>query len=127
VKTLIAIVMCAACSHSAPPPAQPAPDPAPATPAADPTVAARAKVDALMKELDAQNLRVNAAVDAVVAAKSDAERSAAKVKLTDEQKKQSDLKAQVSEAKSESMRAEREKGVHVSEECKANPLAKGCQ
>jgi chromosome segregation ATPase len=89
--------------------------------------AAGDEVAKLAADLDALNDKVAKAVDAIVQAKTDAERAAAKTTLDSLRKEKSELEQRVAEAKAASARAERMKGVHISKECLDNPLAKGCQ
>jgi hypothetical protein len=88
---------------------------------------ARKKVDALQAEMTALDATVNVAVDAVANAQTDADRKAAKAKLDQLRKQKAELEGRLSQAKSESAKAEREKGVKVSPTCMNNPLAKGCE
>ena len=85
------------------------------------------KVSAIATQLTALDDKVSQAVTAVVEAQNDADRAAAKAKLSALQREKADLEAQVAAAKAAAARAERMKGVHVSPECLANPLAKGCE
>lgn len=92
-------------------------------PAALPTDERIAKLVAEQRALDA---RVAKAVDAVVNAQNDSDRSAAKARLTALQREQSELQTRIAEAKAAAARAAREKGKTVRKECLDNPLAKGC-
>lgn len=85
------------------------------------------KLRKLATELDALDARVTKAVNAVINAQNDADRSSASATLKQLQAEKADLGVRVAEAKAAAARAERQKGVHISKECLDNPLAKGCQ
>jgi hypothetical protein len=87
---------------------------------------AHKKVDALQAEMAALDATVNVAVDGVVNAQNDADRQAAKAKLDKLRKQKAELGSRLGEAKAQSAKAEREKGIKVSPACMDNPLAKGC-
>ena len=87
---------------------------------------ARKKVEALQGEMTALDATVNVAVEGVVNAQNDADRQAAKAKLDKLRKQKAELENRLAEAKAQSAKAEREKGVKVSPACIDNPLAKGC-
>lgn len=89
--------------------------------------AARATVDQLQKELAAFTERVNAGVDAVASAQNDADRAAAKAKLAALMKEKAELEARLAGAGPRVINPDRMKGVTLSKECLANPLANGCQ
>jgi chromosome segregation ATPase len=84
------------------------------------------KVEKVAKDLDELEKKLDKAVEDVVAAQNDADRSAAKSKLTELRKEQSDMRARVEAAKAAAEKADHKKGVHISKECLDNPLAKGC-
>ena len=88
---------------------------------------AKEKLDKVSKDLDDLNDRVNKSVNDVVAAQNDADRAAAKTRLAQLQQEQYEMKQRVAAAKAAADKAERNKGVHLSQECLNNPLAKGCQ
>ncbi len=87
---------------------------------------AQASITALQEELAAFDVRVNAAVSAVVDAQTQADRDAATAKLAALRKEKLELEARLAQAKAEAARAERLRGVSISKECIDNPLAKGC-
>jgi hypothetical protein len=119
-------------------PAEPAPGPAaqPQDPTADAEARtaqaiqeaddAKARVEKLMGDLDALDVRVSAAVSEVVDAQSDAQRSTATSRLKMLQKEKAELEMMIARARSDAERAERAKGTKISKECIDNPLAKGC-
>jgi len=92
-------------------------------PAAVPTDPQLAK---LVDEQRALDQRVAKAVDAVVNAQNDRDRSAAKAQLTALQRDKATLDARVAEARAAAAKAARDKGKTVRKECLDNPLAKGC-
>jgi hypothetical protein len=63
---------------------------------------------------------------AVQAAQDDADRRAAQERLEALQQDRADMEERVAAAKAAADRAERKKGVHVTQACLDNPLAKGC-
>jgi colicin import membrane protein len=83
-------------------------------------------VDKLKRDLDEMDKKVSGAVDAVVAAQNDADRATAKANLDRMRQQKADYERRLAEAKAQAERAKRLKGATVSEECKNNPLAKGC-
>ena len=87
---------------------------------------AKAKLDAIIKQLDDLDKKVQAAVDRVVEAETDAERAAAKTELLKLQQEKADLVRSVAEARAAVESTGRRKGVTISKECMDNPLAKGC-
>lgn len=97
----------------------------------------KAKADAEAEEARAQMLRmeqdlaeldrkVAAGIDQVVAATTAAERKAAKDNLEKLRREQAELQARRDEAKRQAEIRKRREGLHISEECKKNALAKGC-
>ena len=88
---------------------------------------AQEKVERLALDLADLDKKLGAAVDGVVAAQTDADRSAAKGKLEALRREKYEMEQRIAEAKAAAARAERKKGFKVSKECEANPLAKGCQ
>jgi hypothetical protein len=87
---------------------------------------AKAKIDAIAKQLDAVNARITMAVGAVANATSNAARRDAAATLEAAKADQTALQTQLAAAKAAAERAERMKGIHVSPECRDNPLASGC-
>jgi hypothetical protein len=83
-------------------------------------------VQRLEKDLADLDTKVGAAVDAVVAAQSDADRAAAKAKLEMLRKEKAEFERRTAEAKAAAARARRVQGSSISKECQDNPLAKGC-
>jgi hypothetical protein len=57
---------------------------------------------------------------------NEADREAAKQKLEELQKERADMEERAAAAKAAADKAERARGLHVSQECLDNPLAKGC-
>ncbi|SRR5258706_1160343 len=83
-------------------------------------------VDKLKRDLDDMDKKVSGAVDAVVSAQNDADRSAAKANLDRMRQQKADYERRLAEARAAAEHAKRLRGATVSEECKNNPLAKGC-
>jgi chromosome segregation ATPase len=81
--------------------------------------AARARLDSLERELEALDVQVQKAVDAVAAAKNQAELKAASEQLQSLRTNEEALKKRVEVTR-------RTQGVKISDECIQNPLAKGC-
>ena len=90
------------------------------------SVDASAKLEAAARDLAALDDKVAKAVDVVVNAQTDAERTRGTAELQQLRKAKVDLEATFAAAKAAAARAERAKGVHISQECLDNPLAKGC-
>ncbi len=88
--------------------------------------AAYEQVEKLQADAEALSQRVDAAVDAIASAQSQADRDSATAALKALQLEKAELEARLAEAKAKSARAERMKGVQISKECLDNPLAKGC-
>jgi len=80
----------------------------------------------LADEQRALDRRVAKAMDAVVNAQNDSDRSAAKARLTALQREKAALDARVAAARADAEKAARAKGIKVRKECLDNPLAKGC-
>jgi hypothetical protein len=87
---------------------------------------ARDKVDQAQKDVDELTQKLTAAVDAVMAAQNDADRTAAKAKLEQLRREKAEVETRLGEAKASAARAARLKGTSISKECMDNPLAKGC-
>ncbi len=87
---------------------------------------AQQKVERLAADLQDLDKKVSAAVDSVVSAQNDADRSNATAKLKQLQKDKYEMEQRIAEAKANAARKERLKGAKVSDECKRNPLARGC-
>jgi len=87
---------------------------------------AQTSLDRLARDASDLDAEINEAVNAVAGAQSDADRNAANTSLTALRRKKAELDARVNEAKRRAAAAERAKGVRVSPECQANPLARGC-
>lgn len=85
-----------------------------------------AKVDRLQKDADELDVKVSAAIDAVVASQTEADRANAQEKLTQLRKEKASLEHRLAEAQAKAARAKRMQGARVSRECLDNPLAKGC-
>ncbi len=88
--------------------------------------AAGDKVEKLAKALEDQQAKLDAAVNMVVNATTQADRATAKAALAELQKEHAAALAEVAAAKRGAEQAERAKGVKISPECVQNPLAKGC-
>ena len=84
------------------------------------------KLAAVQRSLDDLDTKVAKAVSDVANAKDRSDILAAQNRLAELQKEQYEMRKRVAEAKAAADKAERAKGLHISEECKANPLAKGC-
>ncbi|MBS1121621.1 MAG: hypothetical protein H6Q90_3849 [Deltaproteobacteria bacterium] len=83
-------------------------------------------VDRLQRDLQDMDKKVSTAVDSVVSAQNDADRANANAKLKALQKEKYEMERRIQDAKDAADKAKRKKGATVSEECKNNPLAKGC-
>ena len=83
-------------------------------------------VDRLQRDLQEMDKKVNSAVESVMSAQGDADRASANAKLKALQKDKWEMEQRIQAAKAAADRAQRLKGVKVSPECQANPLAKGC-
>jgi chromosome segregation ATPase len=84
------------------------------------------RIDKLEHDMADLDRKLTAAIDQVTAAQNDADRAAAMAKLKMLQKEQHDLQMRMAEAKAQAERAQRTQGMPVSQACKDNPLAKGC-
>jgi DNA repair exonuclease SbcCD ATPase subunit len=87
---------------------------------------AQETVDKLQRDLEDLDKRVGTAVDAVVAAQTDADRAGAKARLEKLRAEQAAQQQAIANAKAAADRAKRLGGLHVSQKCLDNPLAKGC-
>jgi|GEM_PF-766301 len=87
---------------------------------------AQERVEKLQLDLQDMDKKVNTAVDSVMAAQNDADRSSAKAKLESLRKEKAAMEQRIAEAKQAAALAQRKKGATVSAECQNNPLAKGC-
>ena len=87
---------------------------------------ALARVDTMERDLKELDKKITQSIDAVVAATTEAERSAAKSALEKQRRDKAEMEARMAEARAAAAKATRNKGFHVSEECKNNPLAHGC-
>ena len=94
--------------------------------AVDAAKEAQAALDKVTKDLDDLQDKVSKAVDSVVSAQNDADRASAKQRLAQLQQEEADMRARQAEAKAKADRAVRLQGLKTSDECKNNPLAKGC-
>lgn len=88
--------------------------------------AAKEAVDRLNAEVEEQNKKLEALIDEVTKAQTDADRETARVKLQALRNEQAELQARIAEARAKAARAERTKGVKIPQHCLDNPLAKGC-
>lgn len=80
----------------------------------------------LSRELIELGHKVDAATDALAAAQTDADRTAARAKLDELRKERAALEARMQAAKDAAARAEHRRGVHIDPKCLDNPLAPGC-
>lgn len=87
---------------------------------------ARAKLEAIMTELDAVETKISVAVTELADAQNDVERNTAAAKLKLLQREQAEIKQRAMDARAAAEKAERKKGTKISAECQANPLAQGC-
>ena len=87
---------------------------------------AQDKVEKLSNDLADLDKKVNSAVNGVVAAQNDADRKAAAANLATLQQQKRDMEQRIAAAKAAADKANRAKGLHISQECLDNPLAKGC-
>lgn len=84
---------------------------------------AQDRVEKLASDLADLDSRLKAAIDAVMAAQNDADRSAARASLEKLRREKLEMEQRV---QAERAATERARGVHRSKECLENPLAKGC-
>jgi len=84
------------------------------------------KVERLQRDLEDLDTKVGTAVDSVMAAQSDADRSTAKAKLLALRTEKAAMEQRIADAKNAAALARRKQGATVSKECQNNPLAKGC-
>ena len=84
-------------------------------------------VEALEQQNADLQKRMDAAIDAVASAQTDADRQSASAALGSIRREKAELENKIGEAKAKAARLERLKGVKISKECLDNPLAKGCQ
>ncbi len=87
---------------------------------------AQERVERLQRDLEDMDKKVGVAVDSVVAAQNDADRASAKAKLEALRKEKAAMEQRIAEAKAAAALAKRKQGATVSEQCRNNPLAKGC-
>jgi DNA repair exonuclease SbcCD ATPase subunit len=88
--------------------------------------AAQAQVAQAQKDLDENASKVDKAIADVGAAQDAVALKAAQQRLQELQREQAEIRGRVEAAKQAAAKAERARGVHVSQECLNNPLAKGC-
>jgi len=84
------------------------------------------RVERLARALEDLDTKVTEAVDAVVAARNDADRANAKAKLEQLRREKAEMDRRIQDAKARAPRSRRMYGQPVSKECQENPLAKGC-
>jgi hypothetical protein len=87
---------------------------------------AQALLEKAQKDLDENAAKVDKAIADVGAAQDAVALKAAQTRLQQLQRDQAEMRARVEEAKRAAEKAQRAKGVHISQECLNNPLAKGC-
>jgi len=84
------------------------------------------KVARLEGDLADLNKRMDGAVDALRLARDEDARARADAQLQKLRQEKVDMERRIYEAKQAAAKAERAKGLKISDECKNNPLAKGC-
>ncbi len=89
--------------------------------------AAQEQVAKAQKDLDENAAKLDKAIADVSAAQDAVALKAAQAHLQELQREQAEMRSRVEAAKQAAAKAERARGVHVSQECLNNPLAKGCQ
>ena len=87
---------------------------------------AQERVEKLSNDLADLDKKVSSAINAVVAAQNDADRKRAAADLDKLQQQKRDMEQRIAAAKAAADKANRAKGLHISQECLDNPLAKGC-
>lgn len=87
---------------------------------------AKERVDRLDADMKSQNDRLAAADAALKIAVTDADRKNAQKNLDALRQQKFEMEQRIAAARSQAVKAERAKGVHISKECLDNPLAKGC-
>jgi hypothetical protein len=87
---------------------------------------AQRKLESVEKDLESLEGNMKSAEDALMAAQNDADRQAARTKLAALQQQEFEAKQRVAQAKAAAEHAQRVQGIKTSDECKNNPLAKGC-
>jgi len=87
---------------------------------------AQALLEKAQKDLDENAAKVDKAISDVGAAQDAVALKAAQQRLQELQREQAEIRQRVEAAKAAAEHAQRLKGVHISDECKNNPLAKGC-
>ena len=88
---------------------------------------AKAAMEQMERDLADLDKKVGRAIDQVVAATTAAERQAAKENLERLRREEAELKRRRDEAEAKRQRDIRRRGFVITEECKKNALAKGCQ
>ena len=83
-------------------------------------------VEKAQHDLDDISTKVDKAVADVAAAQDAVQLKAAQERLAELQREKADMNARLAAAKAAAEKAERAKGIHMSDECLKNPLAKGC-
>jgi hypothetical protein len=84
------------------------------------------EMDRMSKDLADLGDKAKSAQDAVNSATTQAQRDAANAQLAAVKKQQQEMEARAAAAKAAAERAKRLGGLHVSQRCLDNPLAKGC-
>jgi hypothetical protein len=84
------------------------------------------KVDRLQKDFSELDKKLTEATDAVIKAQTAADRESAKTQLDALRKERAKYELEMAEAKAAAAKAKRIQGSSISEECRQNPLAKGC-
>jgi DNA repair exonuclease SbcCD ATPase subunit len=87
---------------------------------------AQARIEKAQHDLDDNAAKVDKAIADVGAAQDAVALKAAQSRLQELQREQAEMRQRVAEAKAAAEKAQRAKGVHISQECLNNPLAKGC-
>ena len=85
------------------------------------------KVESLKKDVDAIDKAMTEATNTLMAAQTQADRDSANAKLRALQIQQAKIKQAAADAEAAAKLAKRKAGLQIRQECKDNPLAKGCQ
>lgn len=87
---------------------------------------AQERVDQLLRDMKDQDDQLRSAEEALRTAKTDADRRSAQANLDRLRQQGLEMEQRLQGAKNAAAKAERVQGVHILEECRENPLAKGC-
>ncbi|HEY1559022.1 MAG TPA: hypothetical protein VGF94_29575 [Kofleriaceae bacterium] len=89
--------------------------------------AAQEQVSKAQKDLEDLQGRLDKAISDVASAQDAVALREAQARLSELNKEKAEMNTRLAAAKAAAEKAERVKGVHLSQECLNNPLAKGCQ